>query len=340
MLNEDQQQSHHEDQKSDETNIEVSNAVLQKLKSDLRTAIDKMNEICAINNIMLKKLAVLSEDNNKLYDRNDELSDELRERTIELNELNQYGRRQNVEICNIPESIPQNALENHVIEILKSIGITNINPYNIVGVHRIGKKFNSKPRNVIVRFLNKKSAFSFLKKKKNLKSSKFKNYYVIENLCPFNKKIFNRLYKLKKENELHSVWSYNGQVFVQLEENGERIQVQHLDEIRDLFVEEESGSKYNSDGGDSSKIEEKSSFDANGSSAGDANGSTGEVASFVAGSGVEVGNGVHDNSSDLLCSILESTFNIKSRTPGRKLSIIPEEDTILRTPILPLVIKI
>ncbi len=289
----------------------------------LSTAIDKMNEICKVNNVMLKKLAALSEENEELTQKNDDLYEDLRYQTVQLAELNQYGRRPNVEICNIPESIPQNELENHVIDILAEVGIKNIKPFNIVGVHRIGKKFNSKPRNVIVRFLNKKTAFALLKKKKNLKSTKFKNYYVIENLCPFNKKIFNKLYKLKKEDEIRSVWSYNGQVYVQLEEDGERIQVQHLDEIPDLF-KENSRRSYGSDGGIDKSIHD-------------------DVSSFAtSGSGCDVEGGVQNGSgsAELLCAVLESTFNIKSRTPGRKLSIIAKEDSILRTPIYPLVIKV
>ena len=51
--------------------------------------------------------------------------------------------------------------------------------------------------NVIVRFVNRKTAFKLLKHKKNLKNTLHKNYFITENLCPYNKQIFNKLYKLK-----------------------------------------------------------------------------------------------------------------------------------------------
>ena len=184
-----------------------------------------MNEVCQVNTGMLNKISDLVKENNTLYD-------EIEDLKIELAKLNQHGRRANIEICGIPEKIDQK-LEEHIITVLKSVGVT-VNSYQIQGVHRIGKKTPSWPRNVVVRFINRKHSFSALKNKNKLNSSKYKSYYIIENLCPFNKKIFNRLYKLKKEGEIHSVWSYNGSVYAKVEENEEPTQIRHLLDIDDL----------------------------------------------------------------------------------------------------------
>ena len=56
-------------------------------------------------------------------------------------------------------------------------------------------------------------------------------------LCPSNKKIFNYLYKLKKQNKIYKVWSFNGTVFFN-KSNTEfdyGQQVEHFDEI-DYFL--------------------------------------------------------------------------------------------------------
>ena len=61
--------------------------------------------------------------------------------------------------------------------------------------------------------------------------------YVIKNLCPSNKKIFNYLYKLKKQNKIYKVWSFNSTVFFN-KSNTEfdyGQQVEHFDEI-DYFL--------------------------------------------------------------------------------------------------------
>ncbi len=121
---------------------------------------------------------------------------------------------------------------------MKSIGL-NVPAYQIVGVHRIGKKRPNRPRNVIVRFINRKNAFTLLKNKKKLNTGQYKRYFIIENLCPYNKRIFNKLYKYKKEDEIHSVWSYNGQVFAKVDENDEPTRIEHFDDIDDLWEESE-----------------------------------------------------------------------------------------------------
>ena len=131
-----------------------------------------------------------------------------------------------MEIKNIPEKINQSNLENQVLKLCESIGV-KLQSYDLVAVHRIGKFFHGKNRNVIVRFVNRKNAFSCLKNNKYLaKSNTYKNIYITENLCPTNKKIFNYLYKLKKEGNINNVWTFNGAVFFRksdVEERGQKV---------------------------------------------------------------------------------------------------------------------
>ena len=229
-------------------------ADLTKLKENFRLVVDKLNEICKVNTVMLQKLKALSDDNEKLVSENDKLYDELYDQKIELTSLDQYGRRENVEFCNIPESISQEQLLKHIIEVMKSVNIT-VTGKDIHAHHRIGKSSSNRPRNVIVRFVNRKTAFTLLKNKKKLKNTQYNNYYITENLCPYNKKLFNILYKRKKNKDIHSLWSYNGNVFVKVREDYDRVHVQHLDDIDDLFSDDDeddvnSGSEGEADSGE------------------------------------------------------------------------------------------
>ncbi len=92
-------------------------ATINSLKETLRVVVDKLNEVCKVNSLMLEKIKTLTEDQNELYDR-------TYEQTIDLASLNQYGRRENVEFCNIPESVDQNSLQKHIITVM---GTMNIN---------------------------------------------------------------------------------------------------------------------------------------------------------------------------------------------------------------------
>ena len=285
---------------------------LQKLKENFRLVVDKLNEICKVNSAMLLKLKELSDDNAKLNEDNDKLYDELYDQKIELTSLDQYGRRENVEICNIPESITQEQLQKHTIEVLKTVNIT-VTGKDIHAVHRIGKKSNNRPRNVIVRFVNRKTAFTLLKNKKKLNNTPFKNYFVIENLCPYNKRIFNALYKRKKNKEIHSLWSYNGNVFVKVRESDDRAQVQHLDEIEELFSDEND---------DDSSEDETESVAAE----------PVEPAESDDPANMRKDHGMVDRRRSF-------TIGKSSKShPRRRLSMVEEE--VLRTPIPPVVISI
>ena len=116
---------------------------------------------------------------------------------------------------------------------MESIGV-KLQSYDLVAVHCVGK---GKNRNVIIRFINRKYAFTGLRNSKKLATSNnpdYKKLYIIENLCQANKSIFNYLYKLKKENKTRSVWSFNGSVYFKKSstEDGFGQKIVHVDDIK------------------------------------------------------------------------------------------------------------
>ena len=58
----------------------------------------------------------------------------------QLNRLDQYGRRENVEILGIPNEVNDRDLESEVIKILRAIGLKHIQHFSIVACHRVGSK--------------------------------------------------------------------------------------------------------------------------------------------------------------------------------------------------------
>ena len=96
---------------------------------------------------------------------------------IDINRLNQYGRRQNIEISGIPSTVRDEDLENEVLKILNTMGLNNLDHYGIVGCHRIGKRDRQGNRNAIVRFLHRKDAIFILKNKRNARLCNELGYY-------------------------------------------------------------------------------------------------------------------------------------------------------------------
>ena len=90
--------------------------------------------------------------------------------SIEINQnmLEQYGRRNNIEVSGIPDSVEDNCLEEKNISLFTSIRI-DVKSNDIEACHKIGKSRNSSKK-TIVRFTNKKFSKQVLYNRKKLKS--------------------------------------------------------------------------------------------------------------------------------------------------------------------------
>ena len=136
-------------------------------------------------------------------------------------------------------------MEPTVLKILQCIDV-DVTSYKLVAVHRLGKPRQGVTRNVIVRFINRKDAISCLKNKKKLPKARslgndFNRIYIIENLCPDNKQIFDKCYKLKSSNIIKRLWSFNGVVNIKFSESNDEwpTKIYHYSDI-DYYIHENS----------------------------------------------------------------------------------------------------
>ena len=91
------------------------------------------------------------------------------------NNLEQYGRRNNIVISGIPDSVDVNHLEESVTEILSDIDV-KVTSNDIEACHRIGKKNNRiNSTKTIIWFVNRKHTKKALFNKKKLPQN-HKNY--------------------------------------------------------------------------------------------------------------------------------------------------------------------
>ena len=111
-----------------------------------------------------------------------ELKEKIEEKTGQVNELEkdmvnlqQYIRRNNIEICGIPDNVNIDVLEDCVIDIAKTIDVS-IEKFEIEACHRIesGNKARRGPKNTIVGFTNRKTCNKLYDNKKKLMDIKTK----------------------------------------------------------------------------------------------------------------------------------------------------------------------
>ena len=137
----------------------------------------------SVNNLMTEngkistKLMVVSNANTLLVTRVTELEKQHAK-------MDQYRRRNNVEISGISNEVLDENLEKKVIDICKESGI-DLNPYDIEACHRLpsGRVNTSNSKCVIVKFVNRKHSEAMLRLKKSINPRS--NVYITNSPYPY-----------------------------------------------------------------------------------------------------------------------------------------------------------
>ena len=117
----------------------------------------------------------MQDENATLRERCSKLEQRLVAFESSTNNLEQYGRRNNIVISGIPDSVDINHLEESVTEILSDIDL-KVTSNDIEACHKIGKKNNRiNSTKTIIWFVNRKHAKKDLFNKKKW-SQNHKNY--------------------------------------------------------------------------------------------------------------------------------------------------------------------
>ena len=130
----------------------------------------------------------------------------------ELDKFQQYNRRESLEVSGIPENIPQSELEITMINVLRRIGLNDLNSYQIAACHRLKRRVgNEQTSRVIIRFVNRKNSYKCLISKKYLRDIReFPNIYFHESLCYKYKDLYDECMDLKSTGIISKLWTYNG----------------------------------------------------------------------------------------------------------------------------------
>ena len=163
----------------------VIDADLHKLCEKIERLTESMNQIVAENKKLQSDIAIIKNINRKLEDKIVYLEKNQPKRE-------QYSRRNNVEISGIPNTIPDNDLENTVISICRDPGV-EIDPKYIEGCPRIPLSGYSRgqDKRVIVKFVNRKHSEALLRDKNRISSKSFNHLHVPNkvfvsvSLCPY-----------------------------------------------------------------------------------------------------------------------------------------------------------
>lgn len=163
---------------------------------------------------------------DKLINENMQLKQKLKNLEDRLDDLEQYGRSNSVEI----QGVPQEPNEN-VLTVVKDVGRAlnmNITDEMVDACHRLGRRSNGgHPPGIIVKFVRRFDKDEILKQrrvKRNLSTRHMgrnddRPIYVNESLSPSRRRLLAAAKVVQKQKNFKFLWVRNGKIFLRREEN-------------------------------------------------------------------------------------------------------------------------
>ena len=221
----------------------MENNILNQITS-LRDDVASMkDEFLNMKDIIIKRL---QDENEVLRSRCSKLEDKVVSLEKSVNQVEQYGRRNNIVISGIPDDIENEKLVDTVTSIMEDVNVV-IEDGDIEACHRIGKTDpKTASKKTIVRFINRKHCKKALINRKNLMNINSERKYnftrnnkifINENLTRANESIAFYGRKLKKSREIHSCFTKDGVVHVKRSERSKPFKVHHINDLYDAFPE-------------------------------------------------------------------------------------------------------
>ena len=200
-------------------------------------------ELLNLEDVIIKNLQV---QNERLRKKVNVLENKVLTLESEHNSLEQYGRRNNIEITGIPDNVTDQILEEKVVDILSEISV-DVSPKDIEACHRVCVSKNNSKK-TIVRFINRNHAKKALTSRKNLRKSSSPNcnVFINENLTVKNNEIAFLSRKRKRSGHLTKIYARDGKVHISSPEihRGKVLKIYHINDLFNLFPYYDFGENY------------------------------------------------------------------------------------------------
>lgn len=217
---------------------EALEAILDKKLAPLNQKIEDVNLSMSLINEkyehMLKKFSTFDEERKELTNVNQALKMELQATTKKLqdlsaahNDLEQYVRRECVEIRGIPLPSSQSKEDtNEIVLKVANLMDVDIEDRDISISHRLRNSESYKGKGnkcppIIVKFVRRITKDKFYKARRKLNdlSTKDLGYpiaqriFIAESLTQKNKELFKEAYQVRKDKQFKYIWTSSGKIF-------------------------------------------------------------------------------------------------------------------------------
>ena len=206
-----------EDMAELKSSLKSNERELKGLQASLISAIKKNGELEKELKATKKKLQAQIEDSDWLM--------------ASLDDLEQYSRKNSVEIHGIPENV-YTSTEDVVLKEAEALNVPVV-AGDIEISHKLKRRNGMTP--IIVKFASHKVKSKLYKARTNLKSVKISDIYpttrkqnrifINENLTPYRADLVKQANEMKSDGLLSSVWSLDGKIYVKTSPEGNPVRI-------------------------------------------------------------------------------------------------------------------
>ncbi|CAC5368803.1 unnamed protein product [Mytilus coruscus] len=202
-------------------------SALSNYVSNLEAKIEKQEQI--ISDLMVK--------NSELKESNKQMDGRVESIEIDLEELQQYGRRNSLRFHNVPlKKTELGSTDDKIVGLCKSLLGVNITVDDIDRSHIIGSINKYGNAQLICRFRNWKIKNSIFQQKRKLKNNPDKTV-ITEDLTQYRQYLMKKLNDARKRHEIDSFWTMDGRIFAKKTPEATKKFIGGMEDLSDLNVD-------------------------------------------------------------------------------------------------------
>lgn len=214
---------------------------MSELTTSVKFSSDKLDESLRVMKEVKVELAVLKKENEELRSRNLSLSSEVVKLNDKVRALEQYSRKNNIEISGLPVTPQEN-----VVDLVKDVGTAlgiEIDKKDISAIHRVPSFRKDRHSPLIVQFVSRSTRDNMITKFREKKkmtalevnpSFPKESMYINEHLSPDNKVFISKLKVKCREIGYAYAWHRDGKFFVRKCQGEKYKKVDTYDELNKL----------------------------------------------------------------------------------------------------------
>ena len=207
---------------------------------------EKYDEIIRLLKANDEERKILMAENKSLKAKVLESENEIKLLKESCNDMDQYLRRDCVEIRGLSVSSERGNTNDVVLKVAKKIGV-DLAPNEISVSHPLPSRAtsteqggNTRLNTIIVKFVRRDIKEKFYRARKNLKNLTATDFghqssnkiYINENLTRKNKELFNSCLKIKKEKGYKYIWTNQGKIYLRKNEASPPIYVKNQSDLQ------------------------------------------------------------------------------------------------------------